>query len=298
MKVYLDKYKHPTIPEVYDNSADILSPYEAENIDYIYEQILYRNKLLLDADGETFQIWRKKRQGMQCDNPDCGASQNLNGTPNASCPRCLGTGYIGGFDYAGETLIRIAPTGLLFTVSPSGAMKAHNPRSWTFPEPLILSMDILIAVDQDRLVSEKRIIDESVARRVDLTTDFDSLVNTGIVKILKISDGVNANEAYQQNIDYVLSNDGILWLTGGGARRPGDMESYYVTYIIATSYMRRYEVSEVTRSTWRGKILHQDITLNELELSHVAYTNIIAETWDDTRYNYPFPYSNWFDRTI
>lgn len=296
MRVYVDKYRHPTIPVEYDDHRDILMPYEVENIDYIKDQILYRNSLILEADGETFQIWRRKREGEQCDNPDCGASQDVNGTPNASCSRCLGVGYIDGYDYAGETLIRIAPAGLQFQITPNGLMKVHNPRTWTYPEPIILTQDILIAVDQQRLVQERRVVDKNLNRRVDQHSDFDSLNDTGISKILKVTDMANASAAYKEDIDYTLSNNGVLWLNNPTSRRPGDLEDYFVTYVVSKSYMRRYEVGEVIRSTWRGIILHQEMTINELEVTHVAYDNISAESYDNTRYLYPFPYSNWFER--
>lgn len=295
MRIYLESYKHPAISIDYNNQ-DVFTPYEAENMDYIYEQILYRNKLLLDADGETFQIWRKKRTGLQCDNPNCGASQNLNGTPNSKCARCLGTGYIGGYDYAGETLIRMAPVGLIFTITPNGQMKTHNPKIWTFPEPEIYSLDILIALDQARIINEKRTVDKEIIRRVDISENYDYLDDTGITKILKIADKTNSFDNYQESIDFELSNDGILWKTGTGTKRPDDLESYFVTYITAKTYLRRYEVSDVVRSTWRSKILHQELQLNELELSHVVYDNINIEDWDDSRFLNPFPYSNWVER--
>lgn len=295
MRIYLDKYKSPVIPDDY-NTRDVLDPYEATNIDYIFNEIQYRNKLVLENDGETFQIWKRLRSGTRCDNPNCGASKGVEGAPNASCARCLGVGYIGGYEYAGETLIRIAPAGLFFTVTQGGLAKIHNPRTWTFPEPELYSQDILIAVDQQRIVNEQRIIDEAVVRRADINANFDSLSNTGVSRIIKITDIANSSSRYTENIDYQLSNNGVLWLTNDSTLRPDLLDTYYVSYIIANAYIRRYEITNVVRSTWRGKILHQELELQELDINHVAYNNISAEDYDESRYLNPFPYSNWFER--
>jgi hypothetical protein len=75
MIIYTNSYKNPLIKDE-QAGMDVLTPYEAEDIDYIYQQILYRNSLLLKANGESAQIWRRKTSGDRCDNPVCGAYNN------------------------------------------------------------------------------------------------------------------------------------------------------------------------------------------------------------------------------
>jgi hypothetical protein len=293
---YEDRYKNPWILDE-QNGTDIFTPKDAVEIDYIYEQILYRNRLILENDGETFQIWRKPTSGTVCDNPSCPASQDENQAPKASCPRCLGTGYIGGYQYQGEALIRVAPSGMQFQITPNGMMKVMNPRTWTMPEPVILSHDILIAVDRDRLTEDKRVVDYELQRRTDNDVDgikFDSLPDDGILRIEKISDEANSDKDYNEQIDYNLSNNGVLWTSFGDA--PDALDSYFVTYLVSKSLYRRFEVKESTRSTWRGVILHQELDIIELDINHPAYENITAESFDNTRQQYPFPVSDWFGR--
>ena len=116
-----------------------------------------------------------------------------------------------------------------------------------------------------RLTDEKRYIDEEVVRQVDESLNFDALSETGVTKILKITDIANSSSQYKENIDYVLTNNGVLWLTDDMSNRPDDLDSYYVTYIVSKTYIRRYEVGEVVRSSWRGKILHQEFLPRHVE---------------------------------
>ena len=212
---------------------------------------------------------------------------------NIAVHNCFGTGYIGGWDYEGETLVRIAPAGLQFQITENGIMKASNPRSWTFPEPLVRNRDILIAFDRSQITQEKMIVDERVQRRQDLNTNFDSLSRTGVTRILKISNASNKPSAYQEKVDYALSNDGVLWRT---AKRPEDFAAYFVTYQVATPHYRRFEITSVTTPHWRAVPMHQEMEVTELDVTHPAY-NITMVDPDWTRHYHPFPVSEWFDRT-
>lgn len=293
MIVYVNRYKHPLIPSR-QGGMDTHTPWEAENMDYIYEQILYRNRLLLEANGESCQVWRKltEANGTRCDNPNCAAYDNLRQEGNADCPRCMGTSWIGGWSYQNETLVRIVPSGLQFTITQEGLMKVHNPRSWTFPEPAIKTFDILIAFDRPQIVQERMLTDEKRMRRIDLHANFDSLSDAGATKILKISDGANQAADYKEKVDYELSNGGVLWRT---THRPSDMAFYYVTYQAAKSHYRRFEAANVTTPHWRGVPLHQEMELAELDVTHPAYRIPMREP-DWTRRDYPFPVSDWVDR--
>ena len=292
MIIYADSYKNPLVPAVQDG-MDVHTPYEAENMDYIFQQIQYRNRLLLEANGESVQIWRRKTEGngLVYDNPNCAAYENSRQDPSADCPRCLGTGYIGGFTYEGETLMRIAPSGLQFTIGENGIFKASNPRSWTFPAPALVNRDILIAFDRAQITQDKMIVDERTMRQP--STSFDSLSKTGIARLLKISNSANSKADYKEKVDYELSNDGVLWKT---TNKPSDYAAYFVNYQVATPHYRRFEITNVTTPYWRAVAMHQEMDIAELDVTHPAY-NIAMEDPDWTRRNYPFPVSDWVNRT-
>jgi len=293
---YEDRYKHPLIDDARGNQ-DILVPGEINDIDYIYEQILYRNRLLLEDLGETFQAWKFPKAGTICDNPSCAIYKDHRQAPSANCPRCKSTGFTGGYIYQGEALISVNPNVLQFTITPSGMAKISNPKTWTMPEPELLSHDILVAVDRDVLVQDKRVVDEELVRRTDEDVSgiqFDSLSNEDILRIEKISDTANSEANYKENIDYTLSNNGILWTSFGSS--PDSLDSYFVTYLVSKSNYRMFEVNSVTRSTWRGVILHQDLEITELDINHPVYDHITLRSFDDTRQQYPFPVSDWFSR--
>jgi hypothetical protein len=291
MIIYANKYKNPLLHDA-TNGMDVHTPWEAENQDYIYEQILYRHRLLLQANGESAQIWRKKVSGTRCDNPACGAFNNYRQDPTSNCPRCLGTGWIGGYDYWGETLVRVAPAMRQFSITDQGLMRAHTPRTWTYLEPRLRERDILIMFDRPTWNADKIVAEEEVVRRVDIHPDFDSLSSAEPTRILQISNKANSPADYQGEMDYVLSNGGVLWRT---SKRPGDLDSYFVTYMISETYYIRFQVDKVTTPMWRGKPTHQEMDITELDVTHPAH-QIQMLTPDFTRQQYPFPYSEFYER--
>lgn len=293
-KDYDTDYKAPRIP----SGEFHIDGKESLEINYIYEGILHRNKFLLESGSDYCQLYHIKLTGERCTNPECPAFDNYQQAGSTSCNVCFGSGFVGGYDYIEELYIRFPPEMEQINITPEGLMRVVKPRIWTMPEPQLRQFDILINYSHPQVTQEKTEVDKLIYREVG--TEFDSLNETinefrQVIRILKISDNRNSSEDYKENIDYVLSNDGILWKTDN---KPIDDDEYFVTYQISHRYYRRYEINTVTPSRWRGKTLHQDLEVTELPLDHPSYfipqQGLSTSQWA-TVYD-PFPKSKWYDR--
>ncbi len=293
LKAYQKDYEHPKIPR----GHYAIEPKEGFDIEYIKGQILNRNKMVLEAGGDFCQLWRKKIIGQRCTNPTCPAYNNYQAQGSPDCPICLGTGFVGGYDYLGEIFVRFAPVQEKIELTTEGVLRKREPRIWTMPKPEIRQFDIIINLVQPQIFQAQTIVDKRLIRRVDLSSNFDELDNSmnedaQIYKIIKISNKGNGSADYTENIDYILSNNGILWQT---TNRPGDMEEYFVTYQIVNKHYVRFEVKNVLRSMWRGVVLHQELDIAELNITHPAY-RIDKQPFDYQYVYYPFPQSEWYER--
>jgi hypothetical protein len=287
-------------PEVWQPGGDFPIDFqESLDIKNIYENILSRNRLLLEVGKDICQIYRRKEKGIRCTNSSCPAYNNFQQNGSNSCLVCFGTGFVNGYDYVSEIYVRFPPSLEQIKIEEGGLLRLVKPRIWTMPEPEIKPFDLLINFSQPRVIFEDKKIDVSIWR--DGTgLDFDSLdevINEyrQVIRILKISDNRNESPDYKEGIDYVLSNNGVLWKTD--SRPDPDME-YFVTYQISARYYRRHEVNTVTPSRWRGKTLHQDLEVTELPPHHPLYVYPQSELGTNewaTIYN-PFPESEWYER--
>ncbi|KKK93716.1 hypothetical protein LCGC14_2690110, partial [marine sediment metagenome] len=231
-------------------------------------------------------------------NPNCPAYNNWNMKADPNCPVCLGTGFVDGYDYVEEILIRFPQTQETIEITQGGLMRMVKPRIWTMPDPQLRQFDIIINFNQPVVTQEDTKVDVSVYREPGISFEvIDSTLSTTsqITRILKISDSRNRSPDYEEGVDYVLSNNGVLWKTDN---RPIDDDEYFVTYLLSGTHYRRYEINDVTPSRWRGKTLHQKLDITELDITHPAYRITQQSLTADeisTIYN-PFPASEWFNR--
>lgn len=290
-----DVYKSPWVKEDPWGGQDVYTPYEAMDMDYTYEAILHMDFNILNAKGETFQLWSEKKSGLRCNNPQCDASKDNRGNPNSNCPTCLGTGFIGGYDLRGELLISVAPQLDQITYEIGGQAYFWKPQNWTMPDPKIYTGDVLIAIDQEKNLQTKMMSDIELTRRTDNSADFDVLPSTSVTRIVKISNNANSSEDYQKDIDYTLSNNGVLWISD---KRPGDIESYFVTYEITDIYFPMYMIGSVNHATMRGKRMRQILEMTLLARGHYLYEMLQMDTnYQSYNYPYAFPYSEFYERT-
>ncbi len=291
IKNYKSDYPHPRIPT--PNANYPIEPKETAEIEYIYQQILYRNSVVLQTGGDDCSLYRKKITGTRCINPNCPASNNYQQSGLQNCLVCLGTGFIGGYDYIQELYVRFNPQIEKIQITPDGVLRDITPRIWTMPEPELRQFDIIINFSQPMILQEETKVDYEVLRTTGSSLDILEINSAKqVIRIYKISNNAGTSEDYKEGIDYVVSNNGILWITDN---RPVDEIIYYVTYQYTANHYRRYEINNVTPSRFRGKTLHQELNLTELNATHPSY-NITQEPIDMEYITYPFPISRWFSR--
>ncbi len=290
-------YKNDYLDPRHINDRFPIEPKETFEIEYIKDAILYRNKLILEGASDLCQVHRIKQEGTRCTNPQCPAFNNYQQAGNPDCNICFGSGWVGGYNYIEEIKVRLAPSNERLELGSDGALRQVKPKSWTMAEPIINTHDVIINMSQPKVLQEEVLVDIEVARREDLHPTFDVLdtninENRQIIRIMKISNRANSDKDYTENLDYKLSNNGILWVTDN---KPELLDSYYVTYSVSQTHYRRYEVNNVTPSRFRGVTLHQDLDLTELDVKHPSY-RIGLQDFDDTYVYFPFPISEWYER--
>jgi len=289
-----DVYRSPWVADDPNLGQEIFSPKDAMDIDYTLDAVLHMDFNILNAKGETFQLWTERKSGLRCDNPLCPASKDNRENPNPNCPTCLGTGFKGGYDKQGEILISVAPQLDQITYELGGQAYFWKPQNWTMPDPKIFAGDILFAIDQEKFVQTKLVQDEELTRRTDNSADFDALSSNSVTRIIKISNNANSSEDYQKGADYVLSNNGVLWISD---KRPEGFDSYFVTYEISDTFFQMYRVGSVNHATMRGKRLRQIVEMTALNRGDAMYEMLQMDTgYESYNYPYAFPYSDWYER--
>jgi len=240
-------------------------PLDAELMDEIYQQILYRNRLVLEANGEEFAFYSRKITGEKCPCVDPNRE-----TPVPSCRLCYGTMWIGGYDSKGIIKCRIQPAARTRLMEELGIKPDFRPRAWTMADPVVTTRDFLVKQKPPAEIFEVTMFEEPVIRQNYIpNTNQDAFSKLNVTKIIRVTDTKAGPSNYTPEVDYTLQNSRIVWLT---ANRPPARTTYYVTYGYVLTYTKRYMIADITMSTQRGKPLHQEFSIEELEPTHPIYS--------------------------
>jgi len=176
-----------------------MEPADAENMDQIMQQILYRNELLLKADGEPVAMYRQKQSGELCPCVELNRNQAL-----SNCRVCYGTRWVGGYDYVGKHLCRISPAPYVKTITELGLIPKTNPKAWCMPTPVMKARDIIITKLALPEVGIVKNIDEAVVRG-NLSSTEDALKRLNVVAVDKISNARQGGSDYKEGVDFILT---------------------------------------------------------------------------------------------
>ncbi len=110
-------------------------------------QTLQREELLLETTGEPFVLMRRLWTGIRC---SCFMLRREN--PDARCPVCLSTGFVGGYEQFinprrpdGRILVRVDPAvDDLKIGDKDGLTPEYKPGNWTMAFPAVKDRDILV----------------------------------------------------------------------------------------------------------------------------------------------------------
>ena len=114
--------------------------YKVDNTNKWFHKINERNMWILKMDGELFDLYKRKTEGIHCDCWDeiRGSSSNPN------CTKCYGTGFIGGYDPIYQIFVRQKPANNSLDRTQRGLSVKNSTGAWTICDVQIRDRDILI----------------------------------------------------------------------------------------------------------------------------------------------------------
>jgi hypothetical protein len=148
--VAFDPSKGVTI-ETPISEVEAQTPYQMEKTDWVWKEAIRKNKWLLEREGERVKLFLRKWNGQRCGcyNEDFGYSKGV-GLKNGGCPKCYGTGYIGGYEGPYDILIAPPETEKAVNLMDAGFHITYDWNTWTGPEPLLNDRDVVVRANNDR----------------------------------------------------------------------------------------------------------------------------------------------------
>jgi hypothetical protein len=126
--------------------AAATSSMEIEKIDYIWREAVRRNRFILEQGGERVKVFIRKQLGVPC---TCIAD-DYHKQPQNDCPRCYGTGILGGYEGPYDILIAPDDAERRIAQKDMGRNLEHVYEVWTGPAPILSQRDFLIKINGER----------------------------------------------------------------------------------------------------------------------------------------------------
>lgn len=127
------------------NEAVAVNPYDMERIDWIWAESIRRNRFILEQGGERVKLFIRRWAG-----PKCSCWDEEYRTGRASCLRCYGTGYVGGYYGPFDILVAPPETEKIVELMDVGLHVNYDWATWTGPYPLINDRDFVVRQNNDR----------------------------------------------------------------------------------------------------------------------------------------------------
>ena len=126
--------------------AAFTSNREIEKLDWTWKEAVRRNRWILNQGGERVKAFLRKHVGTAC---SCYVADHLKHPVN-DCPKCYGTGFVGGFEGPYDIIIAPDETERRVEHTSSGKHGQHVSSVWTGPSPLLSQRDFIVKVNGDR----------------------------------------------------------------------------------------------------------------------------------------------------
>lgn len=128
------------------NWADALHIHQMENLDYIWNEAIRRNRWILDQGGERVKMFIHKYRGIPC-----GCHRRYDDPhPYNACTICFGTGIRGGYEGPYEVLLAPPDSERRIAQSERGRDDEMNYDVWTGPQPLLSQRDFFVKLNGER----------------------------------------------------------------------------------------------------------------------------------------------------
>lgn len=148
--------------------------FDNTDMEFYFEEIRRRNLALLEQDGETVKLLKRKWTGTKC--PLCsdeasGQCPNPYGKPIGT-NACYGTGILGGYYESLDIKVRIVNAPSMINLRNEGLRTNQNPRMWTIYSPQITTGDYICT--QENFRYEVKSVMNTKQRGMTLHIEFDT----------------------------------------------------------------------------------------------------------------------------
>jgi hypothetical protein len=117
----------------------------------IFREYRYRKWIILDNDAEYVDILIRFLSGTRC---DCFSGE-YEGDARPDCPKCFGTGYVGGYAPLRDVLLRILSIEEVLRLQPQGLQLRTGPKGWLVDFPIMRNGDIVVRRTGQRYAVDK-----------------------------------------------------------------------------------------------------------------------------------------------
>lgn len=132
------------------DQSPALHSHEVESLDWVWKEAIRRNLWILQQGGERVKVFVQKTHGTPCVCRRDIETLEFSKQPNAHCPICFGTGFVGG--YEGPYELIIAPDDQERNVEKTmwGKNLQHMYEVWTTPRPVLTQRDFIVKQTNER----------------------------------------------------------------------------------------------------------------------------------------------------
>jgi len=112
---------------------------------YYANEIRRRHKVMLENDGEDYDVYLRRWTGKDCPHDDERRASDPDYNTLTKCPYCFGTGILGGF--YDKLVIKFRYNDVpqhRITFTSQGVVYGHDFNSWTLWTPILREQDVLV----------------------------------------------------------------------------------------------------------------------------------------------------------
>lgn len=123
-----------------------------DSLAWYWREAVRRNRWLLYQGGERVRLFLRKHMGTKCTYRTERVVEEVLQSHPKSCPRCFGTGFLGG--YYGPHHILIAPPEEEHRIDfgPQGFFDGFTQTTWTSPSPIVSQRDLIVKMNGERFL--------------------------------------------------------------------------------------------------------------------------------------------------
>lgn len=122
-------------------------------MDFYVNEIRRRHQVMLENDGEPYDVYLKRWEGATCPHEDARQAGDPDYNTLTKCPLCFGAGILGGFYPKITVKLRYneMPQHKI-TFQGQGIVYSHDFDSWALWTPIFREHDLIVSVTGDRFI--------------------------------------------------------------------------------------------------------------------------------------------------